>query len=103
MIALYGDGVDPIAITVQGIITILAVAVGALGTYLATQGVERARWEREHTTRWDERKLEVYTDYAASVKMARLAVTYAPINAPLTTSPIGEEDMRLHMKAGRAK
>lgn len=61
---------DPLAITVQGLITIAAVAVGALGTYLATQRVERARWQREHAARWDERKLAVYTEYAASVKMA---------------------------------
>lgn len=61
---------DALAITVQGLITIAAVAVGSLGTYLATQGIERARWQREHAARWDERKLAVYTEYAASVKMA---------------------------------
>jgi hypothetical protein len=55
---------------VQGVITILAVLVGATATFLATHGIERARWRRERSARWDERRLEAYTEYANAVKIA---------------------------------
>jgi hypothetical protein len=55
---------------VQGVITILAVMVGAVGTFLSTRGMERARWQRERRARWDERRLEAYTEYANAVKIA---------------------------------
>ncbi|WP_157535980.1 hypothetical protein [Microbacterium sp. Root166] len=59
---------DPVAVAVQGFITVAAVAVGAFGTYLATKGVERSRWEREQSTRWHDQRIVAYTEYSASVK-----------------------------------
>lgn len=90
----YCDAVNPLAVTVQGAITIAAVLVGALGTFLATERVERTRWTREHATRWDERKLQVYTEYAASVKMAiiRSRSILGGLGLSPTLTPISREE-----------
>jgi hypothetical protein len=85
---------DTNATVVQGIITIAAVAVGALGTFLATQGVERDRWARERATRWDDLKLQAYTEYAASVKMAiiRSRSILGGLGLSPTLTPITREE-----------
>lgn len=85
---------DPTTTILQGVITIAAVAIGALGTYLATQGIERARWARENATRWDERKRQVYTEYAASVKMViiRSRSILGGLGLSPTLTPISREE-----------
>ena len=85
---------DPLVVIVQGAITIAAVLAGALGTFFATERVERGRWTREHGTRWDERKLQVYTEYAASVKMAiiRSRSILGGLGLSPTLTPISREE-----------
>jgi hypothetical protein len=48
--------------------TLIAVAVGALATYLAGAATERTRWRRERSARWDDRRAQAYADYARAVK-----------------------------------
>ena len=48
--------------------TLIAVAVGALGTYLAGAATERTRWRRERSARWDDRRAQAYAEYAHAVK-----------------------------------
>ena len=50
------------------IVTLLGVLVGALTSYLSVTMAERARHRRTMATRWDERKLNTYIEYAACVK-----------------------------------
>ncbi len=50
------------------ILTILGVLIGALTSYLSTSAAERARHRRALATRWDERKLDTYIEYATCVK-----------------------------------
>ncbi|MER6712981.1 hypothetical protein ABZ322_14505 [Streptomyces sp. NPDC006129] len=48
--------------------TLLAVALGAVLSMAATMVVEKARWRREQSVRWDERRLSAYAEYAHAVK-----------------------------------
>ncbi|MEB8338556.1 hypothetical protein [Streptomyces endophyticus] len=50
------------------IVTLVGVLVGALTSFLATTMAERTRHQRAMATRWDERKLDTYIEYAACVK-----------------------------------
>lgn len=50
------------------IVTLAGVLVGALTSFLATSMAERTRHRRTMATRWDERKLTTYIEYAACVK-----------------------------------
>ncbi|MHB9756492.1 hypothetical protein ACYBSK_19115 [Streptomyces sp. BYX5S] len=50
------------------IVTLIGVLVGALTSFLATTMAERTRYQRAMATRWDERKLDTYIEYAACVK-----------------------------------
>lgn len=52
----------------QVLSTLIAVAVGALATYLAGAVTERTRWRRERSARWDDRRAQAYADYARAVK-----------------------------------
>ncbi|MGW5924583.1 hypothetical protein ACWFPY_36800 [Nocardia fluminea] len=60
------------------LIPMLGVLVGSLTTYLGASIAERARFKRALATRWDESKLETYSEYAGTVKdMLRAAKRYA--------------------------
>ncbi|MCF3179701.1 hypothetical protein IPZ70_07050 [Streptomyces polychromogenes] len=50
------------------IVTLVGVLVGALTSFLATTMAERIRHQRAMATRWDERKLNTYIEYAGCVK-----------------------------------
>ncbi|MFB8350640.1 hypothetical protein [Streptomyces niveus] len=50
------------------IFTLVGVLIGALTSYFATVVAERAKFHREMTTRWDERKLDTYIEYLACIK-----------------------------------
>ncbi|MGP3775908.1 hypothetical protein ACTWJ8_34300 [Streptomyces sp. SDT5-1] len=50
------------------IVTLAGVLIGALTSFLATTVAERTRHRRAMATRWDERKLTTYIEYAACVK-----------------------------------
>jgi hypothetical protein len=51
---------------------LIGVVVGTIGTMVATTVAERARWRRSQTVRWDERRLEAYTDLTRAVKEIHL-------------------------------
>jgi hypothetical protein len=49
------------------LITLLAVAVGALASFVSTRLIDRSRWRREERFRWDTKKLECYYEYANAI------------------------------------
>lgn len=49
------------------IITLLAVALGALASFVSTRAIERSRWRREEMLRWDTKRLECYSDFSAAM------------------------------------
>ncbi|MFI6277331.1 hypothetical protein [Streptomyces sp. NPDC050988] len=48
--------------------TLMGVLVGAFASYVGGALMERSRWRRQLSTRWDERRLEVYLRYADAIK-----------------------------------
>lgn len=74
--------------------TILAVVVGGVLTYVGTGLTERSRWRRELAVRWDERRLAVYVDFAATAKQIALLSSRVLASRGVVTaiSPIGRED-----------
>jgi hypothetical protein len=57
-----------VATIVSQLPALIGVALGVFGTLLVTAVSDRARWKRDHTVRWDERRLEAYADYARAIK-----------------------------------
>jgi adenylate kinase family enzyme len=42
--------------------------IGALASFLAGAASERARWRREQSSRWDDKRAQAYADYGYAVK-----------------------------------
>jgi len=75
------------------IITLLGVALGALASFVSTRAIERSRWRREETLRWDSKRLECYSDFSAAMIQFitiedRIA---AGIGLPTVIEPLGGE------------
>ena len=50
------------------LITIFGVLLGALGSYLSTVRIERARWDRERRKSRDERRLDAYLQFGNALR-----------------------------------
>lgn len=50
------------------VLPLLGVVVGGGMAFFSTGAVERSRWRRQQGIRWDERRLDAYVTYAASIK-----------------------------------
>jgi hypothetical protein len=67
--------------------TLLGVALGAAGATLSSLLTDRLRWRREQVVRWDQRRLEAYTAFAATLKeITTLGFRLAAHNDPHTRS-----------------
>jgi hypothetical protein len=53
---------------IQQLPALIGVIVGALGSFLATTATERIRFQRQQATRWEERRVVAYADYARALK-----------------------------------
>lgn len=47
---------------------LLGLVIEALGSYVVVMRGDRARFRREQGTRWQERRLAAYSDYALTLK-----------------------------------
>jgi len=56
---------------VTQLVTLLAVLLGSVSSYLATAAMERARYRRDLDAGWTERKLDAYTNYINDIKVMR--------------------------------
>ncbi|WSS21050.1 hypothetical protein OG519_16260 [Streptomyces sp. NBC_01190] len=56
--------------TSEQLLTIVAVLLGALTTYVTNYWTERQRLRRELLTRWDDKKLDAYEGYIDRVRAA---------------------------------
>jgi hypothetical protein len=52
----------------QQLPALIGVVVGALASFMAGAASERARWRREQSARWDDRRAQAYADYGYAVK-----------------------------------
>lgn len=57
------------------LLTILGVAVGAFASFISTRMLDRNRWRREETLRWDSRRLESYADFGIAM-MRYITIAY---------------------------
>lgn len=59
---------DHMSGTTQQLLPLAGVIIGALTSYLAGTVTERARWRREQSSRWDDKRAQAYADYGYLVK-----------------------------------
>lgn len=82
--------------TVTQVLTILGVLLGSAATFVATTTTERIRWRRTQSTRWDDKRLMAYTEYANVVKRSvRLCRRIAETRGLLTTGQPVDVDAAL--------
>ncbi|MET8040897.1 hypothetical protein ABZU25_08530 [Micromonospora sp. NPDC005215] len=84
---------------------LLGVLVGTLGTILATSLVDRARWRRSQSVRWDERRLDAYVEYAHALKeshMVAMRMT-ADLRPGSRSHPIDSADGLVQLAESDAK
>ncbi|MEU4509638.1 hypothetical protein AB0G05_09100 [Nonomuraea wenchangensis] len=53
---------------VEQLPALIGVLLGAVGTYSVTALTEHKRWKRQLATRWDERRVMAYMEYAHAIK-----------------------------------
>ncbi|WP_155829861.1 hypothetical protein [Glycomyces tenuis] len=46
----------------------IGVIIGAVGSYAASSRTDKLCWQWSRAERWDEKKFEIYTDYANLLK-----------------------------------
>jgi hypothetical protein len=56
------------ASVVQQLPALIGVVVGALASYLVSTAAERRRWQRQQSTRWDDKRAQAYVEYGNAVK-----------------------------------
>jgi hypothetical protein len=72
------------------LITLLGVAVGALASFVSTRLIDRNRWRREESLRWDAKRLECYGDFASTI-MRFITIGYriaAGLGLPAHVQPL---------------
>lgn len=72
---------------------LIGVVIGVLGTILATTLTDMARWKRDQSVRWDERRLDAYVEYSRAIKEIHalaLGLTAARMSANLA-QPISRD------------
>jgi hypothetical protein len=52
----------------QGLLTLGAVVIGGIVSYIGASLTERIRWARERSSRWDHSRLDAYMQYARALK-----------------------------------
>nr|WSY49528.1 hypothetical protein OG999_04765 [Streptomyces sp. NBC_00886] len=60
---------------IQQLPALIGVVIGALGSYVAIMRGDKARFRRERAARWEERRLDVYAEYARTLKRS-VTLTY---------------------------
>ncbi|MBF6331718.1 hypothetical protein [Nocardia transvalensis] len=53
---------------VQQLFTLAGVVLGAGATFTVTTSIERTKWRRSLDTRWDDKRLAAYSEYANALK-----------------------------------
>lgn len=53
---------------ITSLVTLAAVAVGGLLSFLSTRLTDRSRWAREEDLRWDAKRLDAYNEFASAVQ-----------------------------------
>lgn len=83
------------------LLVLMGVIIGALGSYLTTSAIERARWKRALDSRWDDRRVEAYASYAQSVKRVIMIASRIAAGRGLgsVTEPLAPTQVNLDLLA----
>jgi hypothetical protein len=76
---------------ITSLITLAAVAIGAILSFLTTRLNDRDRWRREEGLRWDTQRLHAYSDFAtAMLEFSDIAFRItAGLGFPVVAVPLG--------------
>ncbi|WP_406119052.1 hypothetical protein [Streptomyces sp. NBC_00989] len=90
----------------QQLPALIGVVIGALGSYVAIVRGDRARFRRERAARWEERRLEVYAEYARTLKKSvtlayRVASHFGNDPHPHPLTPAEAEPLLAEATVGR--
>ncbi|MFF1477075.1 hypothetical protein ACFVYD_05775 [Streptomyces sp. NPDC058301] len=66
---------------------LVGVAIGAVVSLVVSAVNDRARWQRQQSVRWDERRLNAYAEYAHAVKELSSRYTRLAIARGVATGP----------------
>lgn len=91
---------------VQQLLTLAGVVLGAGASYSAAALMERAKWRRSRDTRWDDKRLVAYSEYANALKRyAMLSYRLAAARGyPASVQPIEiDEGLRAMAEADADK
>ncbi|MFD4353401.1 hypothetical protein ACFWPX_12635 [Nocardia sp. NPDC058518] len=79
---------------VQQLITVVGVLLGAGATFAGAALTERSKWRRTQRSRWDDRRLVAYSDFANALKrFAEVSMRMAAGRGfPNAGQPISAED-----------
>ena len=86
----------------QQLPALLGVVVGVLATWVATARADRARWRRDQSVRWDEKRLAAYTEYSHAVKQMISAATRLQDQRGVAGSGAPPPDAQAALAAGEA-
>jgi hypothetical protein len=83
---------------------LIGVVIGAAGSYLAVAFGDRARFRRERTVRWEDRRLEAYAAWAAALKVTigLLWRVAAHLGNDPHPHPLAPEDATVRLDAAAA-
>lgn len=89
----------------QQLLPMVGVVLGAGGTFAATAMNERVKWRRSQDTRWDDKRLTAYSEYANSLKeYVQLSYRLAAARGyPAVALPMGIEEGLTALAAAEAE
>ena len=84
--------------TITQVVTIAAVLLGALTTYVTNHLMERSRHRATLRVRWDEKKLDAYAEYVGRVRASiHASVLLYEVREDLRSMPRGEHDLTMDL------
>lgn len=91
--------------TITQVVTIAAVLLGSLTTYVTNHLMERSKQRETRRVRWDEKKLDAYAEYIGRVRTVIHAnVLLYEVRQEMRTMPRSEHDLMMDLtEAGGAQ
>ncbi|WP_190210912.1 hypothetical protein [Kitasatospora indigofera] len=84
--------------TITQVVTIAAVLLGAVTTYVTNHLMERSRQRATLRVRWDEKKLDAYAEYVGCVRgTIHVSVLLYEVREDLRSMPRGEHDLTMDL------
>ncbi len=90
--------------TITQVVTIAAVLLGSLTTYITNQLMERSNRRQTFRVRWDEKKLDSYVDYVGRARASiHAAVMLYEVRENMRVLPRSEHDLSMDLNGVRGE